>query len=130
MAESELETRLRASQVYNRNLIEACPAALFVVTPELEITDVNEEATRAVGLPRRELIGTGIRDHLNLTPEAVDALRRTLDTGASAQISSYVTSPAGNPRTLALGAARFYDPNGDSRGVFVALPSRGAEAPD
>ena len=44
--QARLQTQLAEQQAYNRSLIEASADALFAISPEGLITDVNEEATR------------------------------------------------------------------------------------
>jgi PAS domain S-box-containing protein len=51
-------TELEHAAQYARSLIEAGLDPLVTISPEGEITDVNEAAVAATGVPREELIGT------------------------------------------------------------------------
>jgi PAS domain S-box-containing protein len=118
--ERNLEARLRASQLYNRSIIEACPAAMLVVDPELDITDVNERAVNLTGYSRRELIGSPIEDHFILPEEADDAVRKTLDTGEVSRFELILRPRSGDERAVPINASMFHDPAGARRGLFVA----------
>jgi len=121
MGGQSLETRLRASQHYNRGVIESCPAALVVTDPDLSITDVNEGAVSLTGYARKDLIGNPLGAHFALTSAAAAAVRRTFDTGAMAWLDLMLKPHSGGERAVAMSGSAFLDPNGARRGVFLAI---------
>ena len=121
MAGQNLETRLRASQHYNRSVIEACPGALVVTDADLSITDVNEGAISLTGYARKDLIGNPLGAHFALTSEAVQAVRRTFDTGAVSRLDLTLKARSGDERAVSLSGSAFLDPSGSPRAVFLAI---------
>ncbi|HEV2166803.1 MAG TPA: PAS domain-containing protein [Thermoplasmata archaeon] len=121
-ATPSLEYLLRASQNYNRTLIEACVAPIFVLSPDLRITDVNEETVRWTQSARERLIGTPLEEHFRLPPTGEVTLRWAFASGHRVKLRITETSRTPEPRTLAVHASTFVDPDGRRRAVVVGSP--------
>ncbi len=70
--QARLQTQLSEQQAYNRSLIEASTDALFAIAPDGAITDVNEEATRLTGYPRKHLVNSRFSNYFT-DPERAHA---------------------------------------------------------
>lgn len=76
--QARLQTQLIEQQAYNRSLIEASPDALFAVSPEGTILDVNRAAVQATGYSRHHLVNSSFASYF-LEPElAVEAVTQAL----------------------------------------------------
>lgn len=119
---SEIETRLRASQEYNRAIIESAPLALVVFDPDLRITDVNEGAVQLTGVERTELIGGDLDQYFEIPEAAFGAVRRSFDRGTGSKLALSVRSRAGSRVPVAGRVSVFHDPEGGLRGLFATAP--------
>jgi PAS domain S-box-containing protein len=115
-----LDSQLQASQNYNRSLIEASPDALFVVDPELVITDVNEEMVRLTGYARQELIGSSFKSYFTDPVRAASGVRGTLELGSLDNYELVLKPRTGAQRVVSLNASVFRDPEGHNNGVFAS----------
>jgi len=76
--QARLQSQLTEQQAYNRSLIEASADALFVISPDGTITDVNEEATRFTGYSRKHLLNSRFADYFTETDRARKGVAQTL----------------------------------------------------
>ena len=116
----KLDGELRLSQNYNRSLIEASPDALFVVDPDLVVTDVNEEMVNITGFTREELLGSSFKTFFADPTRAVAGVRRTFETGSLSDYELVLTPRTGPHRVVSLNASTFRDPDGRVKGVFAS----------
>jgi PAS domain S-box-containing protein len=119
-ARRSAEAALRASQAYNRGLIEAAPDGLITVDHELIITDVNKGMCRLAGHPRSDLIGTKFGSHFLQPDRAEEAVRTTLEHGV---VHNYeLTTVHGARKLVSLDAATYIDPqSGQVAGIFASV---------
>jgi PAS domain S-box-containing protein len=121
--EDDLESRLRASQLYNRTLIESCPAAMFVVGPNLVVTDVNERFVKFAGVERRSLVGHPLYEAVEIASPAIQAIQRSFESRSAPEVSLRARHSPPEGGTLVGSGAIFSDPRGEDRAVFFALQS-------
>jgi PAS domain S-box-containing protein len=75
-------TELKHAVRYARSLIEATVDPLVTISPEGEITDVNEASIKVTGVPRDELIGTDFTQHFTDPDKAHEGYRRAFEQGS------------------------------------------------
>ncbi|MBI2383850.1 MAG: PAS domain S-box protein, partial [Gammaproteobacteria bacterium] len=75
------ETQARTSSEYVRSLIEANLDPLVTISAEGKITDVNEAAVKATGVPRRELIGTDFSNYFTEPERAREGYQQVFAKG-------------------------------------------------
>ena len=75
-------TELKHPLRHARSLIEASVDPLVTISPEGEITDVNEASIKVTGVPRDELIGTSFSQHFTDPDKAHEAYRRAFEQGS------------------------------------------------
>jgi PAS domain-containing protein len=88
-------TELEHAAQYARSLIEAGLDPLVTISPEGEITDVNEAAVAATGVPREELIGTEFF-HYFTDPDKADPCSACSPSHATPQCCASISSSACN----------------------------------
>ena len=82
ITESErVRDQARAASQYARSLIEASPDPLVTISPEGKITDVNEAATRMIGVDREHLVGTDFSDYFTEPDRAREGYRQVFAQG-------------------------------------------------
>jgi PAS domain S-box-containing protein len=84
IANIELEAignSLKLASQYSLSLIEASRDPLFTISPEGEITDVNEASVRVTGVARDKLIGTGFFDYFTEPNKAREAYQQVFAEG-------------------------------------------------
>lgn len=121
-AVSTTETRLRLSQAYNRSVIEACAAPIFVINDRLEICDVNESAVGLTRSSRAALVGTPLPQHIGMPLGEELVVQRAITTGDRAKLTLSASTPDGQARSIFAYASAFTAPGGERRGLLVASP--------
>jgi PAS domain-containing protein len=119
-AEGSLEGRLRASQEYNRSIIEACPAPLIVVDSRWGLTDVNEATVKFLGRPRKQIVGSLLDSHFSISPEAAASMRRAFEGSHPSKFELVVKAGGTEERLIRFEASSFHQPDGEIRGLLVA----------
>jgi PAS domain S-box-containing protein len=118
--QKRLQEQLRESQLYNRSLIEASPDALFMVDPDLVVTDVNEQMVRLTGVSREALVGSSFREYFTDGDLAASGVRRTLQEGSVSNFELGLKSRSGRHTLVSLNAAVFKDIEGRTEGIFAS----------
>jgi PAS domain S-box-containing protein len=112
-AVAALRAELRASERRYRSLIETAAAPIFLLSPELVVTETNPEAERLFGLGRRSMIG---RDFCGLLgASAHDGfgrphLERVLAGRPARGVEGRIRQPDGTERVLLWNATRLRGP--------------------
>jgi PAS domain S-box-containing protein len=75
-------TAQREAAQYARSLIEAALDPLLMISPEGQITDVNQAAVRATGIPRDQLIGTSFSDYFTEPGKAEEIYQKVFEQGS------------------------------------------------
>ena len=114
------DERLRASQYYNRSLIEACPTALLVVDSGGGVTDVNEAAVNILGRPRKELVGSPLDAHFSIPLEAAEAMRRVYQGNPPSRFGLFLNPGGSDEHVVFFKPSAFHEPEGGPRRLLVA----------
>jgi len=75
-------TAQREAAQYARSLIEAALDPMVTISPEGQITDVNQAAVRATGVPRDKLIGTSFSDYFTNPEKAEGVYQKVFEQGS------------------------------------------------
>ncbi|MBC7703760.1 MAG: PAS domain S-box protein [Rhodoferax sp.] len=115
-----LQTQLVEQQVYNRSLIEASADALFAISPDGTITDVNEEATRFTGYSRKHLINSRFADYFTEPDRARAGVQQTLKESRVLSYELMFTSRHGRRIAVSFNAGVFSDSAGLALGILAS----------
>ncbi len=90
------DAKLRTSETRYRMVMESAIDAIFVHGPKCEIRDANRRACESLGYTRQELLGKHPCEFdPALTPEQMDAMLKTLDSGGTLAFESLHRSKDG-----------------------------------
>ena len=118
--QARLQTQLTEQQAYNRSLIEASADALFAISPDGTITDVNEEATRFTGYSRKHLINSKFADYFTEADRARAGVQQTLrDNRVLAYELMFITR-YGRRIAVSFNAGVFTDAAGQALGILAS----------
>ena len=118
--QARLQGQLSEHQAYNRSLIEASADALFAVTQDGVITDVNEEATRLTGYSRRHLVNSPFADYFTDPNEARKGVAMTF---AASRVLGYelvLVTRHGRHITVGFNAGVYRDASGLPTGILAS----------
>ena len=113
------ESLRRVSQ-YVRSLIEASLDPLVTISAEGKITDVNEAAIKATGVPRQELIGTDFATYFTEPEKAQAGYRQVFASGSVTDYPLTICHKDGHLTDVLYNAAVYRDGSGKVLGVFAA----------
>lgn len=105
---------------YTRSLIEVSLDPLVTISAEGKITDVNEAAIKATGVPRQELIGTDFSNYFTQPEEAEQGYRRVFAQGSVTDYPLTIRHRNGQLIDVLYNATLYKDPHGNVQGVFAA----------
>jgi formate hydrogenlyase transcriptional activator len=77
---------LKRREARFRTLVEHAADAFFVIDPEWRVLDVNQRACDSLGYGRGELIGMGVAEFAERTPDQVRELLERIDPGEALSI--------------------------------------------
>ena len=118
--QARLQAQLAEQQAYNRSLIEASADALFAISPEGVITDVNEEATRLTSYSRKHLINSRFKDYFTEPEQARAGVQQTFDEGRVIGYELVLITRSGRRITVSFNAGVFTDANDQPLGILAA----------
>lgn len=118
--QARLQSQLTEQQAYNRSLIEASADALFAISPDGMITDVNEEATRVTGYSRKHLINSRFADYFTEPDQARAGVQQTLQEGRVIGYELVLITRYGRRITVSFNAGVFTDVTGQAAGILAA----------
>jgi len=115
-------TAQKEAAQYARGLIEAALDPMLIISPEGQITDVNQAAVRATWVPRDKLIGTSFSDYFTNPEKADEIYQRVFEQGA---VTDYpLTLRHRNKQETHIevlyNASVYLDSHGKVRGVLAA----------
>jgi PAS domain S-box-containing protein len=116
-----LQQALAGEQAYNRALIDASHSALFVITPEGRITDVNSVASRMTGQPRGRLIGRTFTTLFEQQARAREAITRAFAERRISDCELALASPGPGRTIVSASGGVFTDPRGGSEILLAVL---------
>jgi PAS domain S-box-containing protein len=113
-------TRQEEASELSRSLIEASLDPMVTISPDGEITDVNEATVKATGVPRNELIGTSFSDYFT-EPEKADRIYRLVFAqGMAVDYPLTIRHRDGRVTEVLYNASVYRDAAGTVLGVFAA----------
>ena len=105
---------------YARSLIEASLDPLLTISVDGKITDANEAATRATGVPRDKLIGTDFSSYFTDPHKAQEAYRQGFARGMLTDYPLTIRQADGGLIDVLYNASVYRDERGNVLGVFAA----------
>lgn len=118
--QKKIEQRLRDAQLYTRSLLEASIDALFAISPEGIITDINEETSRLLEFPRKHLLDTKFADYFTEPERAKKGLQIIYKKGRVANYELVLITHSKQQIIVSLNAAVFYDATGKPQGILAS----------
>jgi PAS domain S-box-containing protein len=113
-------TELKRAAQYARNLIETALDPLVTISPEGQITDVNEATVKATGVPRDQLIGTDFSRYFTEPDQANEGYQRVFAQGSVRDYPLTLRHRKGTLTNVLYNASVYRDTSGHVLGVFAA----------
>jgi PAS domain S-box-containing protein len=115
-------TELKQAAQYARSLIEAGLDPMVTISPEGQITDVNEATVQATGVTRDKLLGTDFSNYFTEPEKAEEIYQRVLAEGMAVDYPLTLLHRDGDEvlTEVLYNASVYRDPNGTVLGVFAA----------
>ena len=117
--QARLQTQLSEQQAFNRSLIEASADALFAIAPDGMIIDVNEEATRLTGYPRKLLINSRFSKYFTDPERASAGVQKTLADLRVIDYEMLLVTRHGRRFEVSFNAGVFTDAAGSPQGILA-----------
>lgn len=115
-----VESQLRELQLYGRSLIEASNEALFVVEPQGQIIDVNEQSCKITGYTRDDLIGSPFASLFTDLARTKMGIEQTLKAGFVQDFGLNLITFTGAQIPVSFNASLFRGADGNIKGIFAA----------
>jgi PAS domain S-box-containing protein len=122
----ELKAQNIASR-YARGLLEASHDPMLMISPEGEITDVNEATIRLTGVSREALVGTDFSRRFTEPARAAEGYRRVLVKGSITDFKVTIRDRNDEPIRVLCNASVYKGADGAVLGVFAAVREMTAE---
>jgi PAS domain S-box-containing protein len=116
----QAEARQRDSSAYARSLIEASVDPLVTISPDGEITDVNQATELATGVPRQRLIGTVFSDYFTEPVRAREGYQQVFSQGFVKDYPLAIRHATGRITDVLYNASVYKNEHGEVLGVFAA----------
>ncbi len=113
-------TKLKHAAQYARSLIEASLDPLETISPEGKITDVNEAAVKASGVPRNKLIGSDFSGYFTEPDKARQGYERVFEQGLVTDYPLTLRRQDGTLTDISCNASVYRDAGGNVLGVLAA----------
>ncbi|HZY01813.1 MAG TPA: PAS domain S-box protein [Dermatophilaceae bacterium] len=114
-------TELKHAARYSRSLIEASLDPLETISPDGKITDVNEAAVKASGVPRNKLIGTDFSQYFTDPDQAREGYHRVFEEGSVTDYPLTLRHRDGTLTDFLCNASVYHDPEGNVLGVVATV---------
>ena len=111
---------LKQASQYARSLIEASLDPLVTISIDGKITDVNEAAVKATGVPRERLIGTDFSNYFTEPEKAQAGYQRVFSRGYVTDYPLTMRHADGRLTDVLYNASVYKDATGAVLGVFAA----------
>ncbi len=118
---SQVEERLRSTELYARSLIEASIEPLMTIGKDGEITDVNMAAELLTGLPRQRLVDLHISDCFTEPDKALGAFREVLVKGSVTDYALSIRHVSGKITQVLFSAHPYCNDRGDAIGAVATV---------
>jgi PAS domain S-box-containing protein len=119
-AQDSLRSELEEQQLYNRSLIEASVDALFVISHDGVIMDLNQEATRLTGYSRRHLINRRFPELFTDEHRARQGVEQVFEESRVIGYELVLDTASGRQITVSFNAGVFDDTAGKPIGILVS----------
>ncbi len=116
----KLETQLRLTSLYARNLIEASLDPLVTISSEGKITDVNKATEEVTGVTREHLIGSDFSDYFTEPVKAREGYRQVFSQGFVKDYPLAIRHTSGRVIDVLYNASVYRNEAGQVQGVFAA----------
>ncbi len=111
---------LRQSTAYHRSLLEASLDPLVTIDANGKITDANNAAEHATGVPRERLIGSDFSDYFTEPDKARQGYRKVFTEGFVRDYPLAIRHTSGRITHVLYNAVVYKDEAGKAQGVFAA----------
>ncbi len=111
---------LEESARYTRSLIEASLDPLVAISAEGRITDVNNAAVAATGVPKNQMIGSEFASYFTEPEKAREGRRRAFQEGFVKDYPLTLRHASGSTIEVLYNAALYRDSSGNPAGIFAA----------
>jgi PAS domain S-box-containing protein len=101
-------------------VIESSLDSLVVISPEGQITDVNEATVTVTGVPREGLIGTAFSDYFTDPQKANEIYQRVFAKGMAVDYPLTMRHREGTLTAVLFNASVYRDAGGNVLGMFAA----------
>jgi PAS domain S-box-containing protein len=118
-AARDIMEQKQASQ-YARSLLEVSLDPLVTISPEGEITDVNEASVKVTGVTREELIGTDFSNYFTEPENARAGYKKVFEEGSVSDYPLTIRNKQGKLADVLYNASVYKDDKGNILGVFAA----------
>ena len=116
----QADQQLRSASQYARSLIEASLDPLVTISPQGQITDVNEATVKITGIPRATLIGTVFSDYFTEPHKAKAGYQEVFEKGYVTDYPLTIRHKNGRLTNVLYNASVYRDLDGNVQGVFAA----------
>ncbi|MCK9151500.1 PAS domain S-box protein [Methanobacterium alcaliphilum] len=116
----KVENELKSALNYSRNLIEASLDPMVTISQNGEIMDVNKAFEDAIGLCRKDLIGTDFSQYFTDSEKAMRGYQKTLFYGSLKDYSLTLRHTSGRTMDVSFNATVYRSSEGEVEGVFAA----------
>ena len=117
---AERTSKLEASALYSRSLIEASLDPLVTISAEGKITDVNQATERATGCSREEMIGSDFSDYFTEPEKAAAGYRSVFREGFVQDYPLSIKHKSGKVTQVLYNASVYRNAAGEVQGIFAA----------
>lgn len=118
--QAKLQNELTEQQAYTRSLIEASADALFAISSQGLITDVNEETTRLMGYSRKYLLDSNFSDYFTEPERAKKGIQETFNKGRVIDYELTLVTHKDKHIIVSFNAAVFSDSHGNPKGILAS----------
>lgn len=116
----KLETQLRVTSLYARNLLEASLDPLVTISAEGKITDVNKATEEVTGVSRERLIGSDFSDYFTEPEKARAGYQQVFSRGLVKDYPLTIRHTSGRTVSVLYNASVYRNEAGQVQGVFAA----------
>jgi len=111
---------VRAASLYARSLLEASLDPLVTISPEGQVTDVNQATELVTGVPRGRLIGSSFSEYFTEPAKAEAGYQKVLSEGLVQDYPLTVRHVSGRTTDVLYNAVVYRNEAGQVQGVFAA----------
>ena len=115
-----MEEKLRIASLYSRSLLEASLDPLVTISPEGQVTDVNQATELVTGVPRGRLIGSSFSEYFTEPAKAEAGYQKVLSEGLVQDYPLTVRHVSGRTTDVLYNAVVYRNEAGQVQGVFAA----------